>query len=296
MLEQSDMAHYLLSLGSCQAAGRGGRGPRRSSTCRAGTACSSPPRAPARRSWSSRPDAGTGRRSRTRPPFSARWPSRRTWRAGARRRASRAGGAGSSCARRPGRDWSDHSRTLPAHPGAGLGRYAGGPASAAGGRGGARRRARPDVGSVAPGAIARAVLDLSAAAQELVRPASRPARPVHRLEGAARGTADDDVPVHGDLRWANCLALPGARLAPQDAADADRLGGRRTRREPAFDVGTVLAEYLGAWIASIPIVEPADPDDSSPAHAIPSTACGRPCTTSGPPTELAARGTRRSGA
>ena len=27
----------------------------------------------------------------------------------------------------------------------------------------------------------------------------------------------------------------------------------------AFDVGTVLAEYLGAWIGSIPIVEPADP-------------------------------------
>ena len=27
----------------------------------------------------------------------------------------------------------------------------------------------------------------------------------------------------------------------------------------AFDVGTVLAEYLAAWIESIPIVEPADP-------------------------------------
>ena len=31
------------------------------------------------------------------------------------------------------------------------------------------------------------------------------------------------------------------------------------RGDPAFDVGSVLAEYLRVWVGSIPIVEPVDP-------------------------------------
>jgi Ser/Thr protein kinase RdoA (MazF antagonist) len=68
----------------------------------------------------------------------------------------------------------------------------------------------------------------------------------------------DDALVHGDLRWDNCLAV--ARAGSQ----------RRTRLllvdwelaghgAAGFDVGTILAEYLRVWVGSIPIVDPADP-------------------------------------
>ena len=64
--------------------------------------------------------------------------------------------------------------------------------------------------------------------------------------------------VHGDLRWDNCLVIARAS------------SGRRTRvilvdwelagaGAAGFDVGTVLAEYLCAWVGSVPIVDPADP-------------------------------------
>jgi len=65
-------------------------------------------------------------------------------------------------------------------------------------------------------------------------------------------------PAGGDLRWDNCLAVapPGsARRTRLVILDWELAGPGAA----GFDVGTVLAEYLRAWVGSIPIVEPGDP-------------------------------------
>jgi Ser/Thr protein kinase RdoA (MazF antagonist) len=78
-----------------------------------------------------------------------------------------------------------------------------------------------------------------------------------RLERLRESTSGDAF-VHGDLRWDNCLT----RVAPGST--------RRTRvllidwelagtGDPAADVGTALAEYLRLWVGSVPIVDPRDP-------------------------------------
>jgi Ser/Thr protein kinase RdoA (MazF antagonist) len=101
------------------------------------------------------------------------------------------------------------------------------------------------------------VLDLSAGAQDLVARLQASASMCDRLEKLAH-TAPGHELIHGDLRWDNCLAVP----APGSQ--------RRTRLllvdwefagcgAAAYDIGTVLAEYLRVWVGSIPIVEPSDP-------------------------------------
>jgi Ser/Thr protein kinase RdoA (MazF antagonist) len=102
------------------------------------------------------------------------------------------------------------------------------------------------------------VLDLSAGAQELVAriQASRElCGRLDRLREAGSGAAF----VHGDLRWDNCLtvAAPGATRRTRVLLVDWELAGRA---DPAFDVATVLAEYLRVWIGSVPIVDPADPN------------------------------------
>ena len=64
--------------------------------------------------------------------------------------------------------------------------------------------------------------------------------------------------MHGDLRWENCLALPapGARRRTRVLLVDWELAGRA---DPAFDVGSVLAEYLRVWVGSVPIVEAGRP-------------------------------------
>lgn len=101
------------------------------------------------------------------------------------------------------------------------------------------------------------VLDLSAAAQDLVARIQASDRLCRRLD-ELRSTPDDDVLVHGDLRWANCLALAAAgseRRTRLVLVDWELAGPGAA----AFDVGTVLAEYLSVWIGSIPIGDPRDP-------------------------------------
>jgi Ser/Thr protein kinase RdoA (MazF antagonist) len=101
------------------------------------------------------------------------------------------------------------------------------------------------------------VLDLSAGAQDLLARLQASASLCDHLAKLADAMPGSEL-VHGDLRWDNCLAV---------AAPASH---RRTRLllvdwefagcgAPAFDVGTVLAEYLRVWVGSIPIVEPGDP-------------------------------------
>jgi aminoglycoside phosphotransferase (APT) family kinase protein len=99
--------------------------------------------------------------------------------------------------------------------------------------------------------------DLSAGAQDLMaRLQSNPAM-IDRLSGL-RGHDHQDVFVHGDLRWDNCLAIapPGSRRRTHTLLVDWELAGRG---EAALDVGTVLAEYLSAWVGSIPIAEVAAP-------------------------------------
>jgi aminoglycoside phosphotransferase (APT) family kinase protein len=73
-----------------------------------------------------------------------------------------------------------------------------------------------------------------------------------------RGSWRADTLIHGDVRWDNWVALPATA------------SGRRTRvilldwevagpGDPCLDIGAFLAEYLSAWINSIPIVDSRDP-------------------------------------
>ena len=101
------------------------------------------------------------------------------------------------------------------------------------------------------------LLDLSAGAQDLVARVQANRAVCDRL-AELRDAVSDRTLVHGDLRWENCLAVaaPGSRrrtrvlLVDWEFAGSGAAG---------FDVGTVLAEYLRAWVGSIPIVVPDDP-------------------------------------
>jgi len=101
------------------------------------------------------------------------------------------------------------------------------------------------------------VLDLSIGAQDLVARLQANAAMIERLTGL-RDDDHEDAFVHGDLRWDNCLAVavPGSRRRTRTFVVDWELAGRG---EAALDVGTVLAEYLSAWVGSIPIVDAAAP-------------------------------------
>jgi aminoglycoside phosphotransferase (APT) family kinase protein len=153
-----------------------------------------------------------------------------------------------------GRDWADHQGRFPRIPARILGRVLAGlhalPADAPRGAG--------PIWGLELGEPPRAlVLELSAGAQDLLARIQASDYVCGRLE-ELRDARSGDALVHGDLRWENCLALPapGARrrtrvlLVDWELAD---------RADPAFDVGSVLAEYLRVWVGSVPIVEAVDP-------------------------------------
>jgi aminoglycoside phosphotransferase (APT) family kinase protein len=101
------------------------------------------------------------------------------------------------------------------------------------------------------------LLDRSAGAQELI--ADIQAREVlcRRLEEIRDATAEIAL-VHGDLRWENCLAFPPAgspRRTRLLLVDWEFAGPGA----PAYDVGTVLAECVRAWVESIPILDSRNP-------------------------------------
>jgi aminoglycoside phosphotransferase (APT) family kinase protein len=101
------------------------------------------------------------------------------------------------------------------------------------------------------------LLDLSAGAQDLLARLQASDAVCRRLLQLREAIADDSL-VHGDLRWDNCLAAPapGSRRRTRVLLVDWELTGAGAA---AFDVGTILAEYLCAWVGSIPIVESADP-------------------------------------
>lgn len=58
--------------------------------------------------------------------------------------------------------------------------------------------------------------------------------------------------IHRDLKWDNCLVhgrAPGARATRLKLVDWELAGTGR----PAWDVGSVLSEFLGTWLFSIPV-------------------------------------------
>jgi thiamine kinase-like enzyme len=95
---------------------------------------------------------------------------------------------------------------------------------------------------------------MSTSALDLVALVQRSADLCARLD-ALEALGHDEAVVHGDVRWDNCLALPGR-------------GSRRWRRlllidwemagpgDPAADVGAFFGEYLRTWLRSIPALDP----------------------------------------
>jgi aminoglycoside phosphotransferase (APT) family kinase protein len=101
------------------------------------------------------------------------------------------------------------------------------------------------------------LLDLSVGAQDLVARLQGSRAVCQRLD-ALRDAGSDRVVVHGDLRWENCLAVaaPGSRRRTRVLLVDWELAGPGAA---GFDVGTVLAEYLLSWVGSVPIVAPGEP-------------------------------------
>ena len=101
------------------------------------------------------------------------------------------------------------------------------------------------------------LLDLSAGAQDLVARLQASPAFCDRLRGLRDALSASEF-VHGDLRWDNCLAVaaPGSQRRTRVLIIDWELAGRGAA---ALDVGTVLAEYLCLWVGSIPIVQPSDP-------------------------------------
>jgi aminoglycoside phosphotransferase (APT) family kinase protein len=100
-------------------------------------------------------------------------------------------------------------------------------------------------------------LSLSVGALDLVSRLQASDAVCDRLE-KLRDARSDGALVHGDLRWENCLALtaPGSRRRTRVLLIDWELAGPGAA---GFDVGTVLAEFLRFWVGSIPIVDPGDP-------------------------------------
>ena len=123
------------------------------------------------------------------------------------------------------------------------------------------------------------LLDLSAAALDLLSRLQAHQLVCTRLRELRDATSADAF-VHGDLRWENCMvvAAPGARRHTRVLLVDWELSGRG----PAgFDIGTALAEYLSAWVGSIPMPTRATRAGSWITRDIRSRRCGRPSTRCG---------------
>jgi Ser/Thr protein kinase RdoA (MazF antagonist) len=152
------------------------------------------------------------------------------------------------------RDWADHRGRFPLIPARVLGRVL---AALHGLVADVPRGADPIWGLQLPEPPLALVLELSAGAQDLLARIQASDFICGRL-AELRDAGHRDALVHGDLRWENCLALPaaGARRRTRVLLVDWELAGRA---DPAFDVGSVLAEYLRVWVGSVPIVEAVDP-------------------------------------
>ena len=68
----------------------------------------------------------------------------------------------------------------------------------------------------------------------------------------------EEAVIHGDVRWDNCIACRSRdsdRWTRLQLIDWELCG----LGDPGWDIGAFLAEYLRAWLESIPIADPRDP-------------------------------------
>jgi aminoglycoside phosphotransferase (APT) family kinase protein len=92
----------------------------------------------------------------------------------------------------------------------------------------------------------------SATALELISLVQRSGELCARLDELEAARVEHAV-VHGDVRWDNCLAVPrSGRWADLVMIDWELAGAG----DPADDVGAFLGEYLGAWLRSMPGLDP----------------------------------------
>jgi aminoglycoside phosphotransferase (APT) family kinase protein len=95
-------------------------------------------------------------------------------------------------------------------------------------------------------------LTLSQASRELVALIQREDELCDTLRALAARAPESFT--HGDLRWDNCLRLPenGSRRRTRVLLLDWELAGRG---DPAFDVGTVIAEYIANRLESVPVLD-----------------------------------------
>jgi aminoglycoside phosphotransferase (APT) family kinase protein len=105
-------------------------------------------------------------------------------------------------------------------------------------------------------APATLVWESSGAGVEFMRLAQRATELVDRLAGVEAAWRPDAV-VHGDVRWANWVpyAPPHSRRRTRVALVDWELA---QPGEAAFDLGSMLADYLVAWVTSIAVADPGD--------------------------------------
>lgn len=123
------------------------------------------------------------------------------------------------------------------------------------------------LGDVAPGcapplslppdpAPAGLVWASSGAAVEFIGLVQRAHELGDRLAGVTAAWRPDAL-IHGDVRWANWVPY-----APPDGSRRTRVAlvdwELAQRGEPAFDLGSMLADYLVAWVTSIAVADRGD--------------------------------------
>jgi Ser/Thr protein kinase RdoA (MazF antagonist) len=108
---------------------------------------------------------------------------------------------------------------------------------------------------------------LSPAAVDLTRLIQGLAPVCAELETLAADWSNESV-IHGDVRWDNLLAAPGAvrcRWTRLQLIDWEFCGPG----DPAYDIGCFIGEYLRAWLHSIPVADPREPEALLPHARLP---------------------------
>jgi len=152
------------------------------------------------------------------------------------------------------------------------GRFSAGPSAALGTALGALHRATRRQATPLPAAAAWALSlsepplailrDISAAGIELLRVVQSAPGLAEALAGL-RQTWLPEAIVHGDVKWENCLVTDadgpaeGVRLVDWESA---------AYGDPAWDIGSALAQFLSFWVFSIPITG-AEPPERFPELA-----------------------------
>jgi len=94
------------------------------------------------------------------------------------------------------------------------------------------------------------LLSLSSGNVELVRVVQNTDEFLSLLH-AVRLSWNVDHLIHGDMRMDNCVLSRRGRRSVVTIVDWELAG----RGDPAWDIGTVIAEFIGAWLLSVPIVQ-----------------------------------------